>query len=362
MLFSVILCLAAVFHREWVSMRSVATGELKLTLIQLNGQQAAIESSTPLHKPKPPEDWESIAFPVKARRIGEVAKGSRIQFSFPVFNPLSSDMVIDSVTSSCGCTTVTHSHIVIPPGETELISGEVDTLAYRGRRVAILTVRLAAPFLYEQRLRVEAFIRQDLVFFPDSVVFEGVFAGETHQRTTTLMHAGTPKLRIAKITSDQPWLTVTHRETFTAAEKSNHEIAVNVGEDAPPGLLQQQVLIHLHAPEKTTIPLLVTGEVLDQITISPRSIHLGTLTKNQTEQINLIVRAREAIEITSIGSDQWDLQYKPTTSKKKIHLIPLKLTPRKPGRLTSTSELVIQAFGTQQYTAKTVITATLPNP
>jgi hypothetical protein len=309
--------------------------------------------------------WEEQVFPVQKKILGEVAKGSKIEFSFPVFNPLESQIKIDSISSSCGCTRIETTSISVAPGGQANIRGSIDTVAYSGRRTATLTVRITQPIIHEARLRLEAFIRQDLVLFPASVEFKKAFAGMAQESKTTLMYAGTPSIEIESITSKVPWLTCTHRETFRHEDKSNHEIMVSIDKNAPIGLFREQVMIKTKSPEATTIPLLVVGEVLDRISVSPRSIHLGTVPFGQPQQVNLVIVSRDPATIQSISSADWELEYKLPVSPKRTHLIRVVLVPRIQLVETPTkieSSIIVQATIDETVSIETPITAVLtPN-
>ena len=61
-------------------------------------------------------DWSDQAFPVKKHNFGTVAVASKTEFRFPIYNSLSTEMHIQTVRASCGCTTPIIETKYIPPG------------------------------------------------------------------------------------------------------------------------------------------------------------------------------------------------------------------------------------------------------
>lgn len=306
------------------------------------------------------DQWQSLAFVNREIKLGDVAKGSRVKFSFAVTNPLKKNLKIGSINSSCGCTSVETYQLSLAPGETSEIIGSIDTIAYSGRRIAVLTVRVIEPVISEVRLRVQAFIRQDVVFHPSSIEFNDLFAGESHEATITLMHAGTPRLEIESIQGSSPWMKCTHRETYRNGDKSNHEIKVTLDRNAPAGTLQQQILLKIKSPERSMIPLLVTGELLEELAVFPRYISLGQTEQNIPKVVNLVIKSREPVKLRSIESSLLRVACEMPTSRKRIHLVRVEITPfsgetRLQERGKPVASLKVTAVGKRVYTAESKI-------
>ena len=79
------------------------------------------------------EDSPGRIFEEEKIDLGEIAKGSKVQFAFPMTNPYEHDMEVTAIDSSCGCTSISTGPFTIGPGEKSHIRGEIDTVAYSGR-------------------------------------------------------------------------------------------------------------------------------------------------------------------------------------------------------------------------------------
>ena len=125
-------------------------------------------------------DWSATAFPIKKHDFGTVAVAAKTEFNFPIYNNFSSTMHIRSVRTSCGCTTPFLDSEYIEPGETGGIRARFNTDTFRGKRGATVTVVIDKPFYSEVRLRVDGYIRSDIVFHPGSLEFSKLNQGEKH--------------------------------------------------------------------------------------------------------------------------------------------------------------------------------------
>lgn len=111
-------------------------------------------------------DWSDATFPIKSHDFGTVAVAAKTEFSFPIHNNSSKNLHIRSVRASCGCTTPIVENKSIGPNQTGSILARFNTDTFRGKRGATLTVIIDQPFYTEVRLRVDGYIRSDMVFNP----------------------------------------------------------------------------------------------------------------------------------------------------------------------------------------------------
>ena len=291
--------------------------------------------------------------------LGEIAKGSKVQFAFPMTNPYEHDMEITAIDSSCGCTSISTGPFTIGPGEKSHIRGEIDTVAYSGRRSAVITVTIGAPYKMEVRLRLQAFIRSDLVLYPDTLRFHDMFAGDVVSKKATLMHAGDPPLQIAKIETKSPWITCQANQTHRKGNQTNFDLTVTVNENAPPGQIREEIIIKIDKPEPTSIPFLVTGYLADQLSVSPAFITLGEIEVGQKSDINLVVIARKPVVIDAIDAEGWTVETTLSNSRKRTHLIPLSITPTETPPGSVRSVLRVTTRGEPSAVASATLTAVI---
>ncbi len=135
-------------------------------------------------------DWTDTAFPVKNHDFGTVAVAAKTEFRFPIHNTTSQTIHIRDVRASCGCTTPIIETAYIAPNQTGSILARFNTGTFRGKRGATLTVVIDQPHYTEVRLRVDGYIRQDMVVHPGAVEFGQINGGDSHEKTVQILYAG----------------------------------------------------------------------------------------------------------------------------------------------------------------------------
>lgn len=303
-------------------------------------------------------DWRDIAFPVKNHDFGTVAVAAKTEFEFPVYNDFSTPMHIRSVRASCGCTTPTIVNEYIAPKQTGTIHAKFNTHTFKGKKGATLTVIIDQPFYSEVRLRVDGYIRSDMVFHPGAVEFGQSKQGESTVKTSKVYYAGRSDWEILDIQSNRPWLNPSFVNTTREAGRVNYDINVAIREDAPTGFFQDELVVITNDRTMPRIPLRVSGTVESPLTISPQAIALGSLKPGQTVKQKLILVGKTPFKVESITAEGWDIRYPETSEARKMHIVMADMTPTtlEGGPLKSTI-LITTGGGEKSVTAKALLTA-----
>lgn len=295
-------------------------------------------------------DWSDQAFPVKTHNFGTVAVSSKTEFRFPIYNTLSSEMHIETIRASCGCTTPIIETKYIPPGGSGSILARFNTGTFRGKKGATLTVVVTKPFYNEVRLRVDGYIRSDMVFHPGSIEYGKIDQGQPRTGLTKVLYAGRNDWRIVDVQSNQPWLQPSVSLSTRGSGRVNYDLSVRVREDAPIGYFQDEVVVVTNDRAMPRIPLRVAGQVESPLSISPQAIALGRLKPGQSVEKRLVIRGREAFQIQSIDCDGWDVACDATPIAKSTHIISARFTPtdaigaqKVPVRIRTTGEPAVTA-------------------
>lgn len=301
-------------------------------------------------------DWMESTFPVKKHDFGAVAVAAKTEFRFPIRNTFSSDIHIRSVRASCGCTTAFIENHYIPPGQSGFIRARFNTDTFRGQRGATLTVVMDRPFYSEIRLRVDGYIRSDMVFHPGSLEFGRVSQGEALTKATKLLYAGRSDWKVVDLRSNQPWLQPTFQQLSRGNGRIDYLLSVKVREDAPTGFFQDEITILTNDRGMPRVPLRVSGQVESALSISPQAIALGRLKPGQSVQIRLVLKGREPFTIKSIQCQGWGVDCDPTPVARTTHLVNARFTPQD---VSGTQKLpvVITTDGQLSVQAKAILTA-----
>lgn len=92
---------------------------------------------------------------------GEVIEGEKLNATFLFTNTGGSDLVIESVKASCGCTATEPKDKVVKPGQTSEILAKFDSRGRPGKQVKSVTVRTNDPDSGTVMLRLECEVVRD---------------------------------------------------------------------------------------------------------------------------------------------------------------------------------------------------------
>ena len=245
----------------------------------------------------------------------------------------------------------------IEPGKTGSVRARFNTDTFRGKRGATLTVLIDKPFYNEVRLRVDGYIRSDMVFYPGAIEFSKLNQGESVTKSSKVMYAGRNDWEVVDVRSNFPWLIPTLKEASRGGGRVNYEISVTVREDAPTGFFQDEVLVITNDRSMPRVPLKVAGQVDRALSISPQAIALGGIKPGQSVTQKMILLGREPFTIASIEAEGWLIEFTPATEPKKTHILMTKFTPHPDSMGPLKSTIRITTSGDQSVTAKALLTA-----
>ncbi len=301
-------------------------------------------------------EWPDNAFSVKKHDFGTVAVAAKTEFRFPIYNPYTEPIHIQTVRRSCGCTTPIVETPYIQPGQTGSILARFNTDTFRGKKGATLTVVVDQPFYSEVRLRVDGYIRSDMVFHPGEIQFGTIRQGESVQDSTRVLYAGRNDWQIVDVRSNVPWLIPRFKQTSRDGGRCNYEINVAVREDAPTGTFQNEIAVITNDSKRPEVPLVVSGTVESPLSIAPQAIALGSIKPGQKVEQRLVVKGSTPFTIESIKAEGWDVSFAKTEVPKPIHIVPTTFMPTDaegPQKVT----VEITTAGEQSVTAKAILTA-----
>lgn len=302
-------------------------------------------------------DWSDTTFPIKSHDFGTVAVAAKTEFRFPIHNNLSKTIHIRTVRASCGCTTPIVENNYIGPNQTGEILARYNTDTFRGKRGATLTVVIDQPFYTEVRLRVDGYIRSDMVFHPGAIEFGQVEQGSGVSKSTKILYAGRSDWQVVDVQSNRPWLMPSLEEVTRSNGRVDYELTVTVGEDAPTGFFQDELVVMTNDRTMPKVPLRVSGQVESSLRVSPQAIALGSVKPGETVTQKMILVGQEPFQIASIQADGWDITFAPTTEAKKLHVLVAEFTPTEIVTGPQSKPIEITTSGEQSITARALLTA-----
>lgn len=301
-------------------------------------------------------EWPDNAFSIKTHDFGTVAVAAKTEFRFPVYNPYTKPLHIKTIRRSCGCTTPTIETPYIQPGQTGSVLAHFNTDTFRGKKGATLTVVVDEPFYSEVRLRVDGYIRSDMVFHPGEIQFGTLSQGDSAEQTTKVLYAGRSDWQIVDVRSNVPWLVPSKKQLTRGGGRSTYELTVAVREDAPTGPFQNEIVVITNDSKRPEVPFVVAGTVESPLTIAPQAIAFGSLKPGEKVEQRLVVKGTSPFTIESIEAEGWEISFPKNDVAKTVHIIPTTFMPSEAAGPQKVA-VEITTSGDESVTAKAVLTA-----
>ncbi len=252
------------------------------------------------------QEWPKKMFETLEHDFGTVARGSDTEYKFEVTNKFIEDIHIASVRSSCGCTTPSIENNLIKTYEKAYIVAKFNTRTFTGHHGATLTVTIDKPYPAQVQLRVDGFIRQDVVFEPGSINFGDVDQGTTKEQTVQVRYAGRSGWEIRDVVTaneSSDYYAVELAETYRRGGVTRYDLTVQLKDTAPAGFLKDQLTLVTNDSRNPRIPLDIEGKVIPEISVTPASWVMGDVDTGGDVEKKLIVRGKAPFTITGIDCD-----------------------------------------------------------
>jgi hypothetical protein len=296
-------------------------------------------------------------FPVKNHNFGDVAVASQTEFRFPIHNTTGRTLHIREVRTSCGCTSPSVETHYIEPGQTGSILAKFNTGTHRGQKGANLTVVVDQPFYAEVRLRVDGYIRQDLVFHPGAIDFGKQPRGHQLTQTAKIMYAGRSDWAVVDVLTSKPWISLEVKQESRTGQNSVYLMTVNLAPDAPAGFFRDELVVVTNDRSRPRIPFMITGELESELAISPQSIAGGSLKPGETIEKKLVIRGKDPFVIDSIEAKGWEVSFDPVDEAKTTHIINVRFAPSGNAVGQMSSPVIVKTSGGMTATSTATLTA-----
>ncbi|HWB08382.1 MAG TPA: DUF1573 domain-containing protein [Pirellulales bacterium] len=300
--------------------------------------------------PASAQEWARKMFRETQHNFGSVARGAKTEHRFQFKNIYLEEIHIAGVRASCGCTTPWVTQDTLKTYETGEIVAHFNTDRFSGQRGATLTVTIDRPYPAEIQLRVDGYIRTDVVLNPGSVEFGSIDQGQVSKKRVTVNYAGRDDWKIVDVKSSNPHVEAKVAEKGRGNGQVAYQLTVSVAPDAPAGYLQDQLILVTNDRNYTQVPVAIEGRVVPELTISPSFVSVGRVQPGQEVRRQIVVQCKQPFCIRGVECDnecfQVDLNSSVGDEAKKVHLVPiLFVAPSKPAKMTTTIRVETDLHG-----------------
>ncbi len=288
----------------------------------------------------PAQEWARKMFDALDHDFGVVARGSKVEFSFPFTNIYEEDLHVASVRSSCGCAEPRFTADHLKTWEEAEIVAALNTQSFLGQRSATITVVFDQPYYAEVQLQVKGYIRSDIVLSPESIAFGDVAAGTTAEKRLTIDYAGRGDWQLTGIEAASEHLDVQLIELSRSVGSAKYELIVRMQPTVPPGFFRDELRL-ASSDRGGAFPVLVEGQVLSEVTVTPAPLVLGKLQPGETVTKKLVVRGTRPFRITNVDCDDDCFRFVLSDAAKPLHLVPVTFEAgANPGKVTAKVRLM----------------------
>jgi hypothetical protein len=271
------------------------------------------------------QDWARAMFDHTTHDFGVVARGAKVEHRFIVENSYEEDAHIQSVSSSCGCSTPQVSRQRLKTWEKAEILVNVDTRGFLGRKDATITVVFDQPYPAEVQLHVHTYIRSDIVVQPGAVLFGSVIQGAGAKQTASISYAGRDDWRIGRVECANPSIEASAVETNRASGQVGYSLSVRLKPGAPPGYIRDQLVLvtNDYDVRAARVPVAVEGLVVSALSVHPSSLLMGVAQVGRPLTRPLVVQGQAPFRITAVRSSDERFQCKAPSDAKAAHVLPV---------------------------------------
>lgn len=279
--------------------------------------------------------------------FGVIATGSEVPKFIEIRNVHRETYQIAEVKTSCSCAKATIDRRVIQPGETAVISVQMNTRNFRQRKDSNVIIKFNAPRFAEVRVPVTAYIRTDVVFTPGLVQFGDVEAGSEGKAVVDIAYAGRSDWDIENIIITNKNLKATLEPVGERVNgQVKYKLTMILSENARAGRIRDLITIVTNDRTNPNVPLLIDGVVTPDISITPSVVNIGAVAPGQMTMKQIVLKGKKPFQIDDIDCADMADCFKATLAPapRPLHIVPIQFNaPNRPGKFTE--ELVVKING-----------------
>jgi len=179
---------------------------------------------------------------------------------FKLKNVGSKPIVIDEISTDCGCTAALASEKIIPPNGEGKIHVEFHAPRFEGAQEKHVLISTNPPAPEEIVLTVKGMVKKGAAVFPQGFNFGKIKAGETNKKCIRLYQLSNEKLELIKIQADPSRFNVTS-VPFTDINHKGFDICLELKSGAEHGMINDVITLHTNLTPRPRIDVMVLALV-----------------------------------------------------------------------------------------------------
>lgn len=247
-----------------------------------------------------PGETPHIEFESTTFDFGKVDQGKEVTHAFKFRNTGGSELTIEQVQSSCGCTAALASSKKIEPHGEGTIEATFKTKGYQGRTTKTIRVHSNDPAVSAVTLRITGDILTDVMVKPRSLNFGNMRRDTATEKELELTFSSDEEIEIKKIEFTSGHFTSTVKPFETEAGRGV-KITVSAMEELPLGRVKEKVLIHTTSTKNPTLTVPIYAYVQGDITVRPMVLSFSKAPAGDVQERTLsVATTAEAFAILGV--------------------------------------------------------------
>ena len=282
-----------------------------------------------------------IAVPERVFDFGPVERGTRLEHVFRIVNEGDSELRIEQVKSSCGCTVALASARDLPPGGEGRVHVTLDTARMAGPTTKVVNVYTNDPAESIVGLSMTGQIRSDLVVAPSPLYLGRVHHGEPTRREVSIKPGGVHAAhRVTHVEHSSAFLRTTLEPQ---PDGPGQRLVVELDRGVPLGRLSESVRLFTTSAREPIMTLTVLGSVEGDVAVLPPQIAFGVARPGDAPERELVIRnrSRRPFAVTRVAVPDEFVTYRLSTAEDGVeYRLALRLRdPLPPGKVEGMVEI-----------------------
>lgn len=267
-------------------------------------------------------------FEQRTHDFGPVARAAKSVHVFEFANNQKTKIEIADTRTSCDCVFAEVLTPIVEPGDRGKVKVTLNTTAFYGKRSAVVTVTFVEPEFAECQLRVDSFIRKDIVIEPGEINFGILPSGNNAKRSVTIYYAGNPDWKIASVDSSDPRIQPLVKETKRNRSRVEYKLEVKIEGGHESGTINQLVYLSTNDNNRSRIPVAVTGRIVHSIQC-PSVVEFGNIPADKTARKKIVLTGSKPFQITDASCEDSKVNVIFPGGSAKVQILTLSVKPAK---------------------------------
>ena len=300
---------------RWTSVLRLASGRISVAVCFAAVVIAGTETCTA-------SDWANALFESRNHDFGSVARAAKTEHVFEFVNISDAPLHVSSVRASCGCTKPVIVDETVQPGETGRIRAEFNTHSFLGQRGATITVVFDRPRYGEAQLRVDGYVRRDVVCDPGEIELGAVKLGASTEANVEIQYAGRNDWAILDTTTNVPGLRVEVNEISRSNGRVGYRLTA-IFTPGTTGFVNGEIQLETNDGNHKRVPIVVSGNVVEAVNVSPNPLSFGVVAPGESSIKKVVVKGDRPFRILSANCSDLRVRVDLTDEAKPLQLLPV---------------------------------------